>query len=141
MDIEEGLAEEKKGRDSLSKDLEALHKKAKVIEAGVKSAETELEAFQVRFSFSVLRTPCREHKNTCVLSCLFLQFQLEKQQKLNELDVVVTLKLHQIQHTVNNLLPADLSECLIFESQGLVSLQQRIQELELEKSSQKKQHK
>ena len=73
------------------------------------------------------------------LICLI--FQLEKQQKLNELDVVVTLKLHQIQYMINGLLPQDLSQTLVFESSGVVRLQQRIHELEHEKSLQKKQMK
>ena len=45
--MEEGLAEEKKVRDTLNKELEALQKKAKIIDIGVKNAESELEAFQV----------------------------------------------------------------------------------------------
>ena len=49
LDIEEGLAEEKKIRDTLNKELEALQKKAKVIDVGVKNAENELEAFQVSY--------------------------------------------------------------------------------------------
>ena len=49
LDIEEGLAEEKKVRDTLNKELEALQKKAKIIDIGVKNAESELEAFQVLF--------------------------------------------------------------------------------------------
>ena len=50
LDIEEGLAEEKKVRDTLNKELEALQKKAKIIDIGVKNAESELEAFQVIFA-------------------------------------------------------------------------------------------
>ena len=48
MDIEEAIAEEKKNRDAFVKDLEALGKKLRIIETAVKSAEQELEAFQVR---------------------------------------------------------------------------------------------
>lgn len=65
-------------------------------------------------------------------------FQREKQQKLNELDVVVVLKLHQIQYMVNSVLPQDLSQCLVFNSPGLVRLQNRIKELEKEKAEQKR---
>lgn len=65
-------------------------------------------------------------------------FQREKQQKLNELDVVVVLKLHQIQYVVNSVLPQDLSQCLVFNSPGLVRLQNRIKELEKEKAEQKR---
>ena len=65
--------------------------------------------------------------------------QLEKQQKLNELTVVATLKLHQVQHVANGGLHHDLSPTLVFASGGVVRLQHRIKELEHEKLSQKKQ--
>ena len=48
MDIEEALAEEKKNREALNKELDAFNKKVKVITAALKAAELELEAFQVR---------------------------------------------------------------------------------------------
>ena len=64
--------------------------------------------------------------------------QREKQQKLNELDVVVVLRLHQIQYMLNSALPQDLSQCLVFNSPGLVRLQHRIKELEKEKAEQKR---
>ena len=47
MDIEEGLADEKKNKEALNKELEAFNKKVKVIISGLKQAENELEAFQV----------------------------------------------------------------------------------------------
>ncbi|XP_033757971.1 cilia- and flagella-associated protein 44-like isoform X3 [Pecten maximus] len=109
LDIEEALTEEKKNNEALKKELDSFNKKAKVIDAGLKTAANDLEAFQ-----------------------------LEKQQKLNELDVIVTLKLHQIQYMMNGQLPQDLSQTLVFESNGVVRLQQRIKELEHEKHAQKK---
>jgi hypothetical protein len=63
---------------------------------------------------------------------------LEKQQKLNELDMVTTLHLHQIQYIINGMLPSDLSQTLVFDSPGVVRLQHRIKELEHEKTMQKK---
>ncbi|XP_021372219.1 cilia- and flagella-associated protein 44-like isoform X2 [Mizuhopecten yessoensis] len=109
LDIEEALTEEKKNNEALKKELDSFNRKAKVIDAGLKTAANDLEAFQ-----------------------------LEKQQKLNELDVIVTLKLHQIQYMLNGQLPQDLSQTLVFESNGVVRLQQRIKELEHEKHAQKK---
>eukprot|EP00105_Crassostrea_gigas_P043284 XP_019927432.1 PREDICTED: cilia- and flagella-associated protein 44-like isoform X1 [Crassostrea gigas] len=109
LDIEEALQEEKKNNDGLKKDIESNNKKLKVVDSALKAAQNELEAFQ-----------------------------LEKQQKLNELDVVVTLKLHQIQYMINGVLPQDLSQTLVFESHGVTRLQQRIKELEHEKHMQKK---
>ncbi|XP_067037270.1 cilia- and flagella-associated protein 44-like isoform X2 [Acropora muricata] len=109
LDLEEEVADEKKTSETLKKEYDALVKKAKVIDGALKTAEADLEAFQ-----------------------------REKQQKLNELDVVVVLKLHQIQYMVNSVLPQDLSQCLVFNSPGLVRLQNRIKELEKEKAEQKR---
>lgn len=47
LDIEETLVEEKKNRDALIKEIDGLQRKAKVVEASSRSAEQELEAFQV----------------------------------------------------------------------------------------------
>ncbi|KAK3770719.1 hypothetical protein RRG08_037905 [Elysia crispata] len=110
LDNEEALAEEKKNQDAQKKELESLQKKAKVIDSQLKTAQNDLE-----------------------------DFQLEKQQKLNELTVVATLKLHQVQHVTNGGLHHDLSPTLVFASGGVVRLQHRIKELEHEKLSQKKQ--
>ena len=67
-----------------------------------------------------------------------IDFQLEKQRKINELDVVVSLKLHQIQYVNGGVLPIDLSPTLVFEASGVVRLTHRIKELEHEKHMQKK---
>jgi len=56
------------------------------------------------------------HKYTYHFYCYS---QLEKQQKLNELNVVVSVKLHQIQYMINGVLPQDLSQTLVFESNGV----------------------
>ena len=48
LDIEEALAEEKKNRDALNKELDTFTKKTKIIDSGLRQAENELEAFQVR---------------------------------------------------------------------------------------------
>lgn len=48
LDIEEDLAEEKKTNDGLKKELESFAKKSKVIDAGLKTAQLDLEAFQVK---------------------------------------------------------------------------------------------
>ena len=47
MDLEEELAEEKKTSETLKKEYDALVKKAKVIDSALKTAEADLEAFQV----------------------------------------------------------------------------------------------
>ena len=48
LDLEEELAEEKKTSETLKKEYDALVKKAKVIDSALKTAEADLEAFQVR---------------------------------------------------------------------------------------------
>jgi len=65
---------------------------------------------------------------------------VEKQRKLNELDIIVTLRLHQLEHVVNGAVPSDLSRCLTFEAPALVKLHSRITELEQEHIVQKRQH-
>ncbi|XP_070551975.1 cilia- and flagella-associated protein 44-like isoform X2 [Ptychodera flava] len=112
LDIEEAMAEEKKVHDGLKKEVDTLQKKAKIIDSSLRTAEADLEAFQ-----------------------------LEKQQKLNELHVVVALKLHQIEYMVNGVVPQDLQHCLVFTCAGMVRLQRRIRELKDEKASQRRHYK
>uniref|UniRef100_A0A8C5M7X7 Cilia- and flagella-associated protein 44 n=1 Tax=Leptobrachium leishanense TaxID=445787 RepID=A0A8C5M7X7_9ANUR len=104
LDIEEALTEEKKIVDNLKKEYDALTKKAKIIEGNLKAAEEELDVFQ-----------------------------REKQQKLNELHVVVPMKLHQVEYTVNGEIPSDLSQALVFSRRTKESLEQRILELDVER--------
>ena len=54
LDVEEGIAEEKKAADTLKKELDALKKKAKIIESNLVSAEADLEAFQVCKVYDVI---------------------------------------------------------------------------------------
>uniref|UniRef100_A0A7M5XG43 Uncharacterized protein n=1 Tax=Clytia hemisphaerica TaxID=252671 RepID=A0A7M5XG43_9CNID len=112
LDLEDALLEAKKLCDGMKKELDAMTKKVKVVDGALKNARSDLEAFQ-----------------------------REKQQKLNELDVVVTLKLDQIQYVLNNALPQDLSKCLIIRGSFLNRLQRRIKELEREKVTQKQLYK
>merc|ERR1712196_606940 len=56
-------------------------------------------------------------------------FQNEKQDKFNALDVVVMLRLDQIQGLVNDQLPTDQSECIVFTNKGLKSLEQKIKDI------------
>lgn len=67
-------------------------------------------------------------------------FQTLKQRKLNELDVIVPLRLSQIQHPILDG-PVDLTTHLVFYNEGLAQLKRRIKELHQEKNDIKKQHK
>ena len=54
LDLEEELAEEKKTSETLKKEYDALVKKAKVIDSALKTAEADLEAFQVMATASYI---------------------------------------------------------------------------------------
>lgn len=95
------MAEIQKAVDALKKENDSLLKKEKIIDQALRATETEIQ-----------------------------EFQTQKQQKLNELDVIVTLHLHQIQFTERGALPADLGPALVFVNEGLLKLRNRIKELQ-----------
>lgn len=66
LDLEEELAEEKKTSETLKKEYDALVKKAKVIDSALKTAEADLEAFQVRAIASYIKY--HEMENTLLWS-------------------------------------------------------------------------
>ncbi|XP_076974479.1 cilia- and flagella-associated protein 44 isoform X2 [Tamandua tetradactyla] len=109
LDIEESLVEEKKIIDNLKKEYDTLSKKVKVVATNLNAAEEALEAYQ-----------------------------REKQQQLNELLVVIPLKLHQIEYVAFGEIPTDLSGTLVFSNQSLGRLQDRILQLQEENVQQQK---
>ena len=46
-------------------------------------------------------------------------FQKEKQSKLNDIDMVITLKMHQMEYLVDGRLPDDISQGLVFSNASL----------------------
>uniref|UniRef100_A0A673VPT0 Cilia- and flagella-associated protein 44 n=1 Tax=Salmo trutta TaxID=8032 RepID=A0A673VPT0_SALTR len=108
LDLEELLVEERKTADNLRKECDSLVKKEKVVHGSLKAAEGDLELFN-----------------------------REKQQKLNELDVVVPLRLHQIEFVSNGVVPCSLAPALVLNTVALGGLQERIKELQVEKSEQR----
>jgi len=112
LDQEEMLAEYQKGADQLKKDLDGLTKKEKIIDTALRQTEQEIQ-----------------------------QFQTFKQQKLNEIRVVITLKMHQIKCLVEDKLPPDLSNTIVFTNSGLKRLRSRIDELKDEKEELRKNQK
>ncbi|XP_038610696.1 cilia- and flagella-associated protein 44 isoform X2 [Tachyglossus aculeatus] len=108
LDIEDALAEEKKLLDNLKKEHDMLAKKVKVVGSSLAMAEEDLEAY---------------HR--------------EKQQRLNELPVVIPLKLHQVECVVNGEVPSDLSDALVFSNLSLERLQERITQLHQENLEQR----
>ncbi|KAL1788714.1 cilia-and flagella-associated protein 44 isoform X1 [Sigmodon hispidus] len=109
LDIEEALVEEKKVVDNLKKEYDTYSKKVKVVATNLNAAEEALEAYQ-----------------------------REKQQRLNELLVVIPLKLHQIEYVVFGEVPNDLSGTLVFSNHSLGRLQERIIQLHEENVKQQK---
>ncbi|XP_021065572.1 cilia- and flagella-associated protein 44 [Mus pahari] len=109
LDIEEALVEEKKIVDNLKKEYDTISKKVKVVATNLNAAEEALEAYQ-----------------------------REKQQRLNELLVVIPLKLHQIEYVEFGEVPEDLSGTLVFSNHSLDRLQERIVQLQEENAKQQK---
>lgn len=65
-------------------------------------------------------------------------YQREKQQQLNELLVVIPLKLHQVEYMIFGEIPSDLSGALVFSNASLSRLQERIVQLHEENIKQNK---
>ena len=96
----------------MKRELEALKKKAKSMETHLKTALTDLQAFQ-----------------------------LKKQQRLNELDQIVVLKLNQILYCQDGgAPPTNVAPCLVLPASAQVRLTQRIGELAVEKQQEKKRY-
>ncbi|XP_046733325.1 cilia- and flagella-associated protein 44 isoform X1 [Silurus meridionalis] len=110
--LEELLHEEKVIADSLRKEYDSLTKKEKIVQSNLKAAEGDLELLN-----------------------------RDKQQKLNELDVVVPLRLHQIEYMTNSEIPSDLSMALVINVADVSRLHERIKELHLEKIAQRQLYK
>lgn len=110
LDLEEMVTDAKRALDLQRKELEGMKKKAKSIESQVKTAMQELQAFQ-----------------------------LKKQQRLNELDQVVVLGLHQVLYCCGEgEPPTSIAPCLVFSASTLHQLGLRIGELGQEKQLEKK---
>lgn len=62
---------------------------------------------------------------------------MEKQRKLNLIERMVNLRLNQINYFWNSSLPSDFDQVLIFRSDNVEQLQNRIQSLDDEKPLQK----
>ncbi|NWS76284.1 CFA44 protein, partial [Crotophaga sulcirostris] len=112
LDIEKALKEEKKVAANLRKKYSALAEKGKELETALNTADRELETFQ-----------------------------WEKQQRLNELYVAVPLKLHQVEYLVDEEMPRDFSQGLVFTKKSLEYLKKRVVDLRNEKIMQRETYK
>ncbi|KAJ9527700.1 hypothetical protein QJQ45_025974 [Haematococcus lacustris] len=111
LDEEELVADFTKTIDVLRKEKEGLAKKQKLVEQGLALVNQDIT-----------------------------EFQKEKQGALNQIDVVVNLRMHQVEYLVDGRLPEDLSAALVFSSQELQRLKQRIDELDEEKAELRAKH-
>ena len=102
------IVEERKTLEGFRKEYEGVIKKSKTIETHVKSALQDLQAFQ-----------------------------LKKQHRLNELDTVVVLKMHQLYYCNDGRNLQNISSCLVFPACTRASLSHRIGELIKEKHQEK----
>ncbi|XP_074546967.1 cilia- and flagella-associated protein 44 [Halichoeres trimaculatus] len=108
LDLEDLMKEEKKNVEALKKECDTLIKKEKCLKSSRMTAEEDMEV--------VYR---------------------EKQQKMNTLDMVVPLRLNQIEFLTDSSVPSDLSPALVLNRTELNRLQERINQLHVEKMQQK----
>jgi len=104
LEQEDVYADFQKGVELLKKENDTLVKKEKVIDKALRDTEADIQAFQT-----------------------------EKQRKLNELHVLVTLQLHQVEHLVDEKLPADLTSSLVISNAELRQLKARTRVIQDEK--------
>lgn len=102
LDEEDAAAEVQKVLDGLKRERELLLKKQKMIEQSLTAINTEI-----------------------------LDYQKEKQSRLNTLDIALVVQLHQVQYLVaDGRLPDDVAAGLLFNQTTLERLQGRISELD-----------
>ncbi|XP_029043385.1 cilia- and flagella-associated protein 44 isoform X1 [Osmia bicornis bicornis] len=97
------IKEKQREIELLHKELETDTKHLKVIDNSLKSNQAELQ-----------------------------EFVLKKQRKLNEIDVTIVLKLHQLQHMSDSEHMTELQNCVLFNKKELSNLYSRIGELQEE---------
>ncbi|XP_031368455.1 cilia- and flagella-associated protein 44 isoform X2 [Apis dorsata] len=97
------IREEQKEIELLQKELDTDTKYLKIVESILKSHQEELE-----------------------------KFMLDKQKKLNEINVTVILKLHQLQHILDSGSIANIEDCIVFNKKKLSNLYARVGELQEE---------
>ncbi|KAM6987447.1 cilia- and flagella-associated protein 44-like [Tautogolabrus adspersus] len=108
LDLEKLVVEEKKIAKALRRECDTLVKKEKSMKSSRKAAEEDLKL--------VYR---------------------EKQQKMDELHVVVPLRLNQIEFLTNGSVPSDLSPAQVLDRTELNRLQEQIKQLQVEKNHQR----
>ncbi|XP_068986815.1 cilia- and flagella-associated protein 44 isoform X3 [Bombus flavifrons] len=95
------IREEQREIELLQKELDTDIKHLRIIESTLKHNEEELQ-----------------------------NFVLDKQKKLNEINVTVILKLHQLQHILDSGCTASIQNCIVFNKKELANLYARVGELQ-----------
>ncbi|TGZ46471.1 WD repeat-containing protein 52 [Temnothorax longispinosus] len=103
---EHEIRDAQRAMEILHKEIQIHMKKLKVVESSLKKNEDDLKMFMV------LHTKC-----------------LKKQRKLNDVDVTVLMKLHQLQYFEESQIPFKVHDCVVFDKKKLSKLYARIQEL------------
>lgn len=112
LEQEEVYSEFTKGVEALKKENDMLVKKEKVIDKALTDTERDIQSFQT-----------------------------EKQGKLNELHMMVTLRMSQIRHVVAGKLPTNIRSDLVFPAITLDLLRSQINSIKGEKSDLRKRQK
>lgn len=97
LDQEDIVGEITKSCDAVKKEQEMLKQKLKRVEQSLAATENDIR-----------------------------DFQKEKQARLNEIEVMVMLRAHQIEYLEDDRLPADMSQAVIFSNSELARLRRRI---------------
>ncbi|KAF0980688.1 hypothetical protein FDP41_013171 [Naegleria fowleri] len=95
------------------------------IDKAAKSIKTKREGFQ-KIEANII-------KDLNKIEDTIRETQKEKQHKINDLETIVVLKFNQIQSLVQNKIPADLSDQIVFTNKSLQGLFARIRELSEER--------
>lgn len=107
LDEDDTIAELGRNQETLRKDKEGLNKKLKVVEQGLAAINQEI-----------------------------IEFQKDKQGRLNQIKTTVHLRLQQVQYLVDGrLLPRDLTSALVIGSDDITRLYHRITELDQDRAS------
>ncbi|XP_032671308.1 cilia- and flagella-associated protein 44 isoform X3 [Odontomachus brunneus] len=106
----------------------SMREKRYACEHEVKSAQHTVETLQKEAEIQtkklkIIESNLRAHEDDLKI------FMFEKQGKLNDVDVTVTMKMHQLQYLQECDMPTKVDDCVVFDKKKLSKLYARIQEL------------
>ncbi|KAG7187866.1 hypothetical protein KM043_013850, partial [Ampulex compressa] len=101
------------------KDIEVLRKEAEVYSKKFRTMDEEIKLNKAEL----------------------VAFMLQKQRKLNDIDLTVILKFHQLQHSLETGATLQLQDCVLFDREKLSNLYQKVEKLQEETLQLKETHK